>query len=327
MGLKKSWRKDVAPQRGRRWSKEEIKRLKKLFPVMPTRRVLSHFSGRSKAAVIGMAQTLGLRKNYLGRTPFRGQLPANQKLWSPADIASLRALWRQGYTESQIAEIIDKKPDSVRYQIYRQVRDAGLPKKLKSWSKEDQDFLVNHYHDMSAGQIAATMRTTKASIHHKACRLEITRPNHWTPEDIETLRQLWRQGKTSEEIAESIGKTKSAVDHQLERQRRHFGLQGKTKRWSEEAKEYIRRHYHTNTGVDQIAAALAVTTVMVHAVAHRLKLIRPNSHDPWSQEETDRLRELYPVTSKGQLLAHFSGRSHSAIKGKAQLLGLRKRKP
>ena len=73
LGIKKNWRKHAPPQKGKRWSKKEIKRLKKLYPVMPTDQLYVHFPKRSKGAIAAMAQTLGL-KNVFHRQSFARSL-------------------------------------------------------------------------------------------------------------------------------------------------------------------------------------------------------------------------------------------------------------
>jgi hypothetical protein len=48
-----------------------------------------------------------------------------------------------------------------------------------------------------------------------------------------------------------------------------------------------------------------------------------NHGDPWSDEDEEKLRNLYPDTAATQLVEEF-GRTHEALKAKAKTLGIRK---
>jgi hypothetical protein len=240
------------------WSKDEIKRLKRLFPVLPTSQLLVHFPKRSKSGINDKAQELGLRKNYVAK---------------------------------------------------------------KWWSTEEEQYLARHYHNMGSEQIAAVLGTTKRAVQAKAERLKIARPNNrWAPEDVETLRKLSEQGKTSRELAEAIGRNKRAVDQELARQRRDFGLPRKLKRWSEEEKEYLRQRYH-DTSVDQIAATFGRTASMIHGMAQRLKLIRRKR---WTAGDIDLLKQHYHTLPNAQI-AKMLNRTPQAVQLKAWGLGLARR--
>ena len=124
-------------------------------------------------------------------------------------------------------------------------------------------------------------------LHHKAKRLKITAPNYWSPEEIETLRQLWQEGKTCREIGETLGKTEHAVDHAVVKQQRDFGLPGRIKHWSKEEQEYLIKHYQ-GTSLDRIAAALGRTNGMTQGMARRLN----SSNATRTADETDLQRDI-----------------------------------
>jgi hypothetical protein len=317
LGIKKNWRKPACPQKGKRWSKKEIKRLKKLYPVMPIAQLLQYFPKRTKAAIAGMAQTLGLRKNGHNENLSHGPLSSKEWLWSAEEIEQLRTLWRQGYTETQIAEIMGLK---VRYQIDRQIHLNELKGRSKGWSAEEEEYLRHHYHTLSNEQIAVVLGRTASMLHHKATRLKITAPNYWSPEEIETLRRLWQQGKTCREIGETLGKTEHAVDHAVAKQQRDFGLPERIKHWSKEEQDYLIKHFQS-TSLDRIAAALGRTKGMTQGMARRLKLIKRKS---WTVREIDLLKEHFSELSNSQVAKLIGTKSRLAVKEKAKKLGLKK---
>jgi len=287
---------------------------------MPTDQLYVHFPKRSKGAIAAMAQTLGLRKTYSIDNPLHGPLSSKEWLWSAEEIEQLRTLWRQGHTETQIAEIMGLKISRVRYQIDKQIRLKSLQKKSKEWSAEEEGYLRCNYHTVSNKQIAAVLGRTASMLHHKAKRLKITAPNYWSPEEIETLRQLWQEGKTCREIGETLGKTEHAVDHAVVKQQRDFGLPGRIKHWSKEEQEYLIKHYQ-GTSLDRIAAALGRTNGMTQGMARRLKLIKCKS---WTADETDLLKEHYSELSNSQVAELIGTKSRLAVKEKAKKLGLKK---
>lgn len=178
LGLKKNW---INPDtswiyKRRRWSKIEIKRLKRLYPVTPLPQLLEHFPNRSKIAIAGQAHFLGLKKSYFTRNRLYVRLPAKVRLWSADQIERLRTLWLQGYTDSQIAEIMGRAIECVRGQLNRQKRNSGLQKKRKPWSKEEEEYLIRHYSSMGSRQIAAMLGRTIEMVHNKAVRLKVNRP-------------------------------------------------------------------------------------------------------------------------------------------------------
>lgn len=315
--IKKNWRKHTSPQKGKRWSKKEIKRLKRLYPVMPTPQLYVHFPKRSKGAIAGMAQTLGLRKNGHNENLSHGPLSSKEWLWSAEEIEQLRTLWRQGYTETQIAEIMGLK---VRYQIDRQIHLNELQGRSNGWSAEEEDYLRCNYHAIGNKQIAASLGRTASMLHHKATRLKITAPNYWSSEEIETLRRLWQQGKTCREIGETLGKTEHAVDHAVAKQQRDFGLPERIKHWSKKEQEYLIKHFQ-GTSLDRIAAALGRTRGMTQGMARRLKLIKRKS---WTVREIDLLKEHFSELSNAQVAELIGTKSRLAVKEKAKKLALKK---
>lgn len=320
LGIKKNWRKHTLARNDKRWSKKEIKRLKKLFPVTPTPLLLVYYPKRTRIALVAKARKLGLRKNYHDGNYSPGQLSSTQWLWSAKDIKQLRKLWQKGHTDSEIAEIMGKNIGRVRYQIYRQIREEGLQKKCKWWSKEDEEYLKRHYHTMDSKQIAAVLGKTAEMIRRKAGHLRITQPGHWSPEEIETLRQLWQEGNTTAQIAEIIGRTKRAVAHELARQKRDYGLPGKIRPWSKKERKYLIQHYNKET-LSQIGAAIGRTRGMIQSMATRLNLVKSRA---WTADELSILKKHYQKLPTSQVTELIGTKSLAAVKGKARSLGLRK---
>jgi len=225
LGLRKKYTKqlDWSNLTNRKFWREQKDLLRKLYPTTNNKELAKLF-GRSKTAIQGQAQKLELHKSSYN--PNAQNRNGTWFRWSDKEIKTLWRLWQQGHTDSEIAEIMGKALQRVRSQIHRQVREFGLQKKddRKVWSKEENEYLIRHYHKKSHKQLVTALERTIAAIQGRASILNITQPNRWSLSDIKKLRQLWQQGHTAPQIAETIGKTKSSVNHQLERQKRDFGL-------------------------------------------------------------------------------------------------------
>ncbi len=430
--IRKNWKKYVQTPKGKRWSKREIKRLKKLYPVMPTPQLLEHFPKRNKATIMSKANLLGLKKDYithfvrtdnyerklwykqkerlkklyplmnnrelaekfgctesavrgtawklgLHKAGFRpggqnekgarvwtleedilirklyptirtkdlaARLNRNAKAvrgratvlgirkdpkfspfakkdaWTVQDTEKLRRLRQQGRTMAQIAEAIGRTVSSVGHQIEK----LGLPRKSmpKSWSREDEEYLVQHYHKTFRKQIAASLGRTLHAIAARATILKITKPelNRWALKDIKKLRQLWQAGHTMAQIAKVTGKTITSIANQVRRQKQDFGLPEKPYRpkWSEKDTAYLIQHYKT-TPIPQLGDVLGRTQEAITKKARKLELVEFVSK-PWTAEEIDMLKEYYPQWPVEKVVRKL-GKTRSAVLTKAQRMGFR----
>lgn len=311
MGLKKNGLKHGShPYPNKQWSKEEIKRLKNLYPVMPTPQLLKRFPKRSRGAIQAQATILGLRKNYL----------AKLWLWSVEDIETLRRLWTEGHTASQIAEIMGRTLNGTRSQLQKQRDERTLENKYKSWSKSEDKYLIRHYNEKSLKEIMAALGRTKGMIQGRTAYLKIRKSNHWSSGEIEKLRQLWEDGQTVSQIVEILKKNKQTVTYQLKRQK-YWGQQAhEVWYWTKEEDDFIVRHYHEQPA-KQIAVTLGRTTSAIRARAIFLKIPKLTS---WTNEDIGFLKKYYQTLSCEQIAQKLGNRTLMAVKGKAAKLGLRK---
>jgi hypothetical protein len=115
----------------------------------------------------------------LGRTPFAIRSKAailkiaRFSKWDHKEIASLRRLWKKGYTAAQIAEIIGKTKNSVCYQIKRLKQDLELSGRRNPirWSQEQTDYLRKQYPRWATSRIAQKLGRTLSSVKLKARHL------------------------------------------------------------------------------------------------------------------------------------------------------------
>jgi DNA-binding CsgD family transcriptional regulator len=334
-GLTKKWR-ELGPSRfqdRKRWSEKELKRLKKLFPIMSIVQLQKHFPIRSKAAITKKALLLGLRKTYM-------------KSSSPPEKAYLNLLRDQKEiliklypttSNKEIAKLLGRSVFAIKTQaqklgLHKVTYEPGVRNGsgVKFWTKKEDALIRKLYPTTYAKDIAARLEERDAkSIQTRAAFLgvkkdpEFKKPNNlWPDEDIQKLRNLWQQGYNRAEISEMIGRSLTSVKHQVQRQTREFDLPERQEgqQWSRKETACLLRHYKTKTSAE-LSIILGRSVSSIYNKAKRLNLTDEVSESKWSASEISRLKKNY---KQGPILriAKKLCRSTRSVRRKAGSLGL-----
>ncbi|MGE5295922.1 MAG: hypothetical protein ACM3VT_13940 [Solirubrobacterales bacterium] len=155
---------------GRRWSPDEIERLRTLYRILPYEDVADEI-GRSHDAVKMKARRLRLRK---------------MEEWSPAEDELLRGSY-QDQSYERMAERLDRTVSAVK----TRVAILGLEPKVQNWTENEVRLLKDRYRTGELDAIAAMLGRTRAATAKKAREMGLVRHRHWLPEDVRTLRELY----------------------------------------------------------------------------------------------------------------------------------------
>jgi hypothetical protein len=81
------------------------------------------------------------------------------------------------------------------------------------WTKEEEQFLIENYINKTPAKCAEILNRTLSSIHHKASKLKLTKPNQaklWTDKDEQFLKDNYSYNGPNY-CAESLGRTYNSV--------------------------------------------------------------------------------------------------------------------
>ena len=200
----------------------------------------------------------------------------NAKMWFPAEIARFKMLYPIRHNKD-LAELFDRSVESIK----KKARKLRLEK------------------DYAGGY-----------------RLPRPEPeNAWTEEEIKQLKHQYPT-KTVDEIAESLGRTPSAVQTKA-------GMLGlrKAARWTNDEVAFIKKNY-SDKGPAYVADKLDRTRRSIHQKAQKLGLTcKVVKNKPWKKSEDRTLKQIYfdfPVEKVAKRL----DRTVSSVKGRALKLGL-----
>ncbi len=336
MGIIKNWRKYTGSrlQNHKNWSKKEIKRLERLFPKLPIAQLRKHFPKRSDAAICKKALLLGLRKDYIDTV---GAPPKSYlNLWREQ-----KELLIQLYpttSNQELAKLFGRS----RFAIKTTALKLGLHKAayvqgerngrgIKLWTQAEDALIRKLYPTTQAKDIAARLEERDAkSIQSRASLLGVKKnpaykkPNNlWPDEDIERLRQLWQQGYSQAQIAETISRSLTSVIHQVKRQKKHFGLPKRTdewRSWSDKETAYLIRHYKSKT-LRELSAILGRKISSILGKAKNLNLTEGTPKTKWTADEINIVKKYYNQWSPAKIATKI-GRTPGAIKQKAIALNL-----
>ncbi len=293
------------PNRRKRWTESENRRLRRLYPVHSNRR-LAHEFGRTAQAVAGQAFLLGLKK-LVSEGSRRGS--AGWKKWSPKDIDFLRRHYKK-MTFPDIAATMGRSCASVAVKA----ECLGL-KKIKVWTAEEKELLGKSYPGRTLKGLGDTFGCLEGVVSYQAKKMGISKKLRlWTDAEIKYLRENYGL-MSSAQLAKYIGRSPRTVQVKASA----LGLI-KQRRWTEKEMQYMRRHYK-GTKAAAIAKLLGKSVGAVRAWAFRMGLRRIY----WTKDEDDRFRDLYPKNTNEWLARKFK-RSAATIWARGHKLGLSKDK-
>lgn len=102
--------------RRRPWTTKEVQRLRELYEGGASIAGIATELGRTVTSVKGEVHELGLRRP--GRSVY--------SMWRTSDMTRLVELWRQGYTTREIADIMGRKEDGVKFYLRKARQERGV---------------------------------------------------------------------------------------------------------------------------------------------------------------------------------------------------------
>lgn len=227
--LKKNWRKyDISRYyRGKRWSKKEIQRLKKLYPIMPNSQLTKYFPKRSKEAIGAQASLHGLKKTYINQpycpnyNLWREQKDLLVKLYPTTDNKELAQLLGRtaGAIQSQAVKMGLHKPD------YIPGEQTGKGERL--WTSQEDALIKKLYLTVQAKDLAVQLDRTTDAVITRAARIGVCKkPKNfsplrtWTDKEIDFLKKYYKIMPATK-IAHKLGRTNMAIQQKAQK----LGLQ------------------------------------------------------------------------------------------------------
>lgn len=98
----------------------------------------------------------------------------------------------------------------------------------------------------------------------------------WTPERVETLKQLWGAGQTAVSIGQTLGVSEKSIGAKIKR----LGIQRGQHDWPQDRADRLKAMWAENVSLNQIAAKLGVTRSAVLGKVARLGLARRQTFIP-----------------------------------------------
>lgn len=164
-------------------------------------------------------------------------------------------------TCKQIASDLQKKYSSVVY-VANKLRLIKQPH--KSWTVEEDNFLRNHYIDMTSAEIGKILKRTIHSINTRRDDLGLIRNANWTTEEEMFLIKNFNQ-MTYAEIGKALNRTEEAVDAKCF----NMGLYKKEKPWEQWEYDYLKDNYY-EMSTKEISEYLNRTPSAIQLKAQRL---------------------------------------------------------
>ena len=173
-------------------------------------------------------------------------------------------------------------------------------------------------------------------IREGSCRFNVA----WTPEEKKAVCEQFRDGKRVEEIARMQGRTVNAIRIKLIQAKEIASyLSQRDQPWTEQETDRLGRFYSQGYSIAECAKLLGrlcreVVDKLIEIGlldpsarnAYGQKTDYPNSHEPWSDEERQQLRNelsaFRPALAALAAIASTHGRSLSSIVARAATEGL-----
>lgn len=211
---------------------------------------------------------------------------------------------------------------------------APQPHRKGPWSHREHELIKQHYGKISDQALARRLNRPLASLRTRLVRLFDGKPRRtgpWQPSELQELKDLLGRADL-EVIARRLRRSQSELENRIEL------LRGSVKAhpWTSEEKQQLKRDYGSRTDrvlslilaqpVQEIAAMAAELCLSKDKTfLHRAEGIEHVRMPRWSEEEIQRLRELYP-DHRNEDIARILNRSTKSVVSKAHDLELKKSK-
>jgi len=204
--LKKKYDDDFKPKRkfgAKRWSDEEIKILKEMYPLHTTEEI-SDMIDRTAAGICGMAHRLKLRK----LSP-----------WTKKHDAFLRRFHtKKSY--DKIASALNRTADSVLWRAKKLGITTKVPHAVRPsvpWIKKEYDLFIKHYPTTTAKELGKRIGRSKGAIDARARVLGIkkyTEERNWTKQQDKIIRKYYKKMRYKD-LAVKLGRSCEAVQSRI----------------------------------------------------------------------------------------------------------------
>ena len=187
----------------------------------------------------------------------------------------------------------------------------------RRWTDDEEQFLENHYMEMTDEDIAEEIGRTKAAVMNRRQVLDLDKDgwmkNNWTDEELQILKENYDKPLT--EIAEKLPRrNKTAV----KKKKSEMGwVTDRT--WSDEEEEFLERIYGVWTA-EKIADYLSKDRMSVYNKVKRENLSFFEIEE-WSQNEVEFLEGNYESLTVRDLAEELD-RTESSVRSKKNKLGL-----
>lgn len=319
LGLKRNeelWKK------GKPWTDEQIEYLKNNYKTTPVDEI-AKVLGRSRKSIFEKASILGLSKD-------------NYKIWTEEDLKYLKENYPTNKT-SDVAQHLNRSEHAVRLKAEELGirKQKKIPKsyhkstKVRTWTPEEEEYLRKHYPTEDVALIAKRLNRTPLSVYGKANYLGIKRGSFWTDKEVDILKFLYLETRTSvKEIARILNRTEKSVKGKLS----YMGLYryGKFEPWTSKQIEYLKNNFGRKTRF-RIAAELGRTpgSISTYASTHEIKshkisfkhLKNKGFNKNWEDWEISYLLECYDTTHWTKMKKVLK-RSKASIICKMRRLGI-----
>lgn len=201
-------------------------------------------------------------------------------------------------------------------------------KKIKKWTNEEKDYLVENYSEMNIEDIAEVLNRSKGSIKSKAHLLNLTKKNLtdlWTHEEEKYLKENINN-YYNDELCKKLGKSQANLRQKVdelfspeEMNERGKRRSSEYKNWTAEEEEYLRDNYRLKTYLE-IAKDLDRTYRSVIGKITTLNLkVKSNKGIRYTLEETEFIESNYKTMSVSEIAKSLDKTEHS-IRSKMKLM-------
>jgi hypothetical protein len=188
-----------------RWSEDEVRLLKKLFPKGKAWEV-AELTGRPLTSVKQKAYDMGMRTR-------------ERRLWSADEIEILKKLYPKENFQ-RVAEILGRRPDSVSAKACQIGLRERKPPNL--WTPKEKTLVKKLWPNHTASEIAKQLGRSVATVRDKASKLGAKKYDKkhpkkyhaWSKKELKLLKNLY-PSRTAQEIADQIGRSVLAVRQRI----------------------------------------------------------------------------------------------------------------
>lgn len=196
------------------WSEKEVDILCQHYPNSSWETLHSLLPNRSRNAIYGRAESLGLSRE---KHEFTRKF--SPRYWSDQELALLR----QHYPSSPLPTLLSALPNRDQNSIYAKAKSLGLSRTrgkyiLTSpvyWSEQEIDVLRQNYPRLSPKELTQLLpRYSVGSIYNKLNALGLRTPAYsfWSDQEVALLRQHYPTAQWSELLSLLPNRSRVSID-------------------------------------------------------------------------------------------------------------------